>query len=108
MYLSDSSSRTRQLILVLCLALGFCVFRLKAQGNAKAEYIGATACGGCHSIRLSQQSASAHARSLFPAADHPLAGLFALKNQFLRNPIFVFNTRSVAMSYTSKLLMTLI
>lgn len=37
-------------------------------------FVGAEACRACHPVQFEGQSKSAHARSLFPASGHPLAG----------------------------------
>ena len=60
-----------------------------AQPNP-AGYVGAPACRACHPAQFAQQSASEHARSLFPAAEHPLAGSFASTGELLRPPNFRF------------------
>ena len=53
-------------------ALLFC-----AQGAPQpAGYVGAKACGECHSAEYTRQTESAHARSLYRAPDHPLASRF--------------------------------
>ena len=60
------------------------------------QYIGAEACGACHPAQLKQQSGSAHSRSLYPAAEHPLAPSFtpSQEKQFLRPPNFHFQLSS--------------
>jgi hypothetical protein len=48
-----------------------------AQGAPQpAGYIGAKACGECHSAEYTRQTESAHARSLYRAPEHPLASRF--------------------------------
>jgi hypothetical protein len=53
-------------------------------------WIGAKACGACHRTQYERQSASAHARSLYHAADHPLAGRFVTDGPLSRAPGFHF------------------
>lgn len=54
------------------------------------EYIGARACGACHTAQLAEQSSSGHARSLRPAAKHPLAKSFTPRGPLKRAPNFEF------------------
>src|SRR6266567_1580438 len=63
------------------------------QSQPKAAYLGAAACGKCHPAELAKQSGSAHARSLFPAAQHPLAGSFAPDGELVRPPRYHFQFR---------------
>jgi hypothetical protein len=51
-------------------------------------WIGAKACGACHAATFARQSASAHARSLYRAALHPLAARFDSGGAFSRAPAF--------------------
>src|ERR1051325_3747212 len=51
-----------------------------------AGYVGAAACGACHSAQFTAQSPSAHAKSLSRAADHPLARYFAPRDPLFRPP----------------------
>ena len=51
-------------------------------------FVGAAACGVCHSSELNGQAKSAHARSLYRAAEHPLADSFAATA--LRRGVFTF------------------
>lgn len=60
-----------------------------AQPRTK-EYVGAAACGSCHAAQFGQQSATGHARSLRPAAEHPLANSFLPDSPLLRKPNFRF------------------
>ncbi|MBM3775272.1 MAG: hypothetical protein FJW37_08920, partial [Acidobacteria bacterium] len=50
--------------------------RSKGRIASPEQYIGAAACGACHPSQLARQSKTAHARALFPAPAHPLAGSF--------------------------------
>jgi hypothetical protein len=53
-------------------------------------YAGAEACGRCHQAEFRLQSASEHARALYPAAGHPLASQFATRAPLQRPPAFDF------------------
>ena len=53
-------------------------------------YAGADACGKCHPAELQRQSASEHARALYPAARHPLATRFQTTAALRRSPAFDF------------------
>ena len=53
-------------------------------------YVGANTCATCHAAQFAQQSASGHARSLYPAAEHPLAASFAPSRRLLRKPNYRF------------------
>jgi len=55
-----------------------------------SEYIGAAACGRCHPSEFRLQSATGHAHSLFPAAQHPLAKALAPKIPLRRKPDYEF------------------
>jgi hypothetical protein len=62
-------------------------------GYAQREgggYLGSQACKACHAVQYERQSASEHARALFRAAEHPLAGSFSTKGEVLRWPDFRF------------------
>ena len=47
-------------------------------------YLGADACAACHAEQFAKQSASGHARSLHPTADHPAAASFAPSQPLVR------------------------
>jgi hypothetical protein len=53
-------------------------------------YTGSNACGKCHPREFRQQSASGHARSLYPAMAHPLAASFLPKAALERKPGYGF------------------
>ena len=57
---------------------------------AEGGFIGAAACRSCHPSQFASQSASGHARALFRAAAHPLAGQFASLGPLNRGPDFHF------------------
>ncbi|HYM09107.1 MAG TPA: multiheme c-type cytochrome [Bryobacterales bacterium] len=59
-------------------------------------YVGSQACAACHPTQYSRQSKSAHARSLYPAAQHPLAGFFTPADAVVRPPNFHFLFRRSA------------
>lgn len=61
-----------------------------AAATGQNEWIGAKACGECHAAEFTRQSASAHARSLYRPADHPLARRFATGERLSRAPAFHF------------------
>jgi hypothetical protein len=56
-------------------------------------FVGAAACGACHPSELDTQSQSAHARSLYRAAGHPLGSSFAATG--LRRGDFTFQVLRV-------------
>ncbi len=60
------------------------------QKTEEKVYVGAQTCGACHPTQLAQQSASAHARSLRPAAEHALANSFVPDTLLSRSPNFRF------------------
>jgi hypothetical protein len=55
---------------------------------SESDYAGAAVCAGCHPRQAAAQASSAHAHSLYPAADHPLASSFAGTGWIRRNPGF--------------------
>ncbi len=59
------------------------------------EYLGARACAACHPQQFASQSESGHARSLRPAADHPLAKFFAPEAPQVRTGGTEYSYRSV-------------
>ena len=69
-------------------ALATALVALAACGTLPAAdnspYVGAEACGSCHPQQLASTSASGHARSLHPAADHPLAASFPSEEWLVR------------------------
>lgn len=84
--------RLRICISIACLAVAFWVASLEAQQKTPEKvYVGVEACGVCHPAQLSQQSASGHARSLRPAADHSLANSFIPNAPLDRKPNFDFH-----------------
>ncbi|MGH8246612.1 MAG: multiheme c-type cytochrome [Gammaproteobacteria bacterium] len=63
-------------------------------------YVGAQACGACHSAQQSQQSAGGHAHSLRPAAEHSLAKSFLPK---LEMPVeWAFGSGGQAVTFVSQ------
>ncbi len=56
-------------------------------------YAGAPACRSCHPAQFASQSASGHARTLYRAAEHPLAARFTLPGPLQRPPRFRFTLR---------------
>ena len=64
---------------------------LAVAGAAVAEsesFVGAAACASCHPEQSARQGKSAHALSLHPAAQHPLAARFASNEWLNRGPEF--------------------
>jgi Doubled CXXCH motif (Paired_CXXCH_1) len=57
---------------------------------AQQTYVGAAACGKCHTAQFAAQSAGAHAGALRRAVEHPLAASFAPAAPLQRNPGFRF------------------
>lgn len=53
-----------------------------------SSYTGASSCASCHPAQAALQAQSAHARSLRPAAEHPLASAFASSEWLAREPNF--------------------
>lgn len=73
---------------------------LSGQQKPEKNYVGSQACGACHSVQLSQHSASGHARSLRPAADHALAKSFLPK---LEMPVeWAFGSGNQAVTFVSQ------
>ncbi|MGE0406884.1 MAG: multiheme c-type cytochrome, partial [Candidatus Korobacteraceae bacterium] len=58
----------------------------RSSSQEAPAYVGANTCGICHPTQLSVQSLSAHAHSISPAAEHPLAGAFAPVEELIRPP----------------------
>jgi hypothetical protein len=58
--------------------------------GAERTFVGAAACGKCHNEVLERQSASGHARALYPATEHPLSSEFFPKTPIERAPGFEF------------------
>ena len=58
-------------------ALGIYAQPLDVFDHAPDSYLGADSCAPCHAEQFALQSASGHALSLHPAADHPAASSFA-------------------------------
>jgi hypothetical protein len=69
-------------------ALYACALTCAAQ--APRKFIGSDACRSCHPEQSSRQAESAHARSLYRAAAHPLSGSFVTAEPLLRPPHFRF------------------
>jgi hypothetical protein len=67
--------------------LALCAIRGWAEHS---PYIGAPACGRCHPAQFRLQSSTGHARSLFPAAQHPLVKTLAPKTPLRRKPDYEF------------------
>lgn len=63
---------------------------LTCAAQAPKKFIGADACRGCHPKESSQQAESAHARSLYTAAKHPLSASFRTADPVSRPPNFQF------------------
>lgn len=59
-------------------------------GAQEKGYVGADACRACHPAQFAGQSASGHARTLYRAAQHPLAASFAAAESLRRAPSFRF------------------
>ena len=53
-------------------------------------YTGSRACASCHPSQFRLQSASSHARALYPAAQHPLASVFPLGATLQRKPSYSY------------------
>jgi hypothetical protein len=69
----------------------WCLLLSLGAGAAWAQtYAGAEVCRECHAGEFRTQSASAHARALYPAAQHPLAAQFPTKQPLQRPPAFDF------------------
>ena len=62
-----------------CLVFALSLLSISGQQKPERNYVGSQACGACHAVQLSQQSAGGHARTLRPAADHSLAKFFISK-----------------------------
>ncbi len=62
-----------------------CAFSAAAQ---QKTYIGAETCGTCHKTQWVGQSASGHARALYPVSSHPLTAFFVPDKTFRREPHF--------------------
>src|SRR5688572_9019545 len=83
-----------------CLVGVLTILAVNPQQKPEKNYVGGQACGGCHSTQLSQQSASGHARTLRPAADHPLAKFFVPK---LEIPVqWAFGSGGQAVTFVSQ------
>jgi Cytochrome c554 and c-prime len=70
------------------------------QGAAASPYAGAQACRLCHSAQFERQSASGHARTLYRAAEHPLAARFAAEQPLVRSERFRFTFREFRVQLT--------
>jgi hypothetical protein len=55
-----------------------------------ASYVGSRTCAQCHPSEFRQQTASEHARALYPAAKHPLASRFLSQRVLDRKPNYRF------------------
>ena len=66
------------------LALPLCAQPLQVFDHAPEAYLGADACGTCHSDQMATQSDSGHARSLAPAPEHALAASFTPSRPVVR------------------------
>jgi hypothetical protein len=66
---------------------------LAAASSAVADdsYTGAAACRSCHAAEFERQSAGGHARTLYRAAEHPLAARFVPANPLRRASRFRFD-----------------
>lgn len=69
-------------------AVGF--FSMAALLGAQSSYTGAKVCAGCHPAESRRQLRSEHARALYAARDHPLAGEFTPSGVLHRPPRFDF------------------
>lgn len=69
---------------------GAALFWALTLGAAQKSFIGAAACRPCHASQFASQSASGHARALYRAAAHPLAGRFTSLGPVSREPNFHF------------------
>ncbi len=58
-------------------ALPLCAQPLQVFDHPSEAYLGADTCGSCHAAQFASQSATGHALSLAPVANHALAALFA-------------------------------
>src|SRR2546422_398214 len=70
--------------------IGFTIASFAQPKSKEKEHVGAPTCGTCHAREFAQQSASAHARSLYPASKHALAGAFVPAAPLLRKPNYRF------------------
>jgi hypothetical protein len=82
-------------LLVLAMVTGATLsLRGAAESSPKENgYVGAATCGQCHPAKMALQSASAHAHSLSPATQHPLADSFVPKQELVRPPRYHFQYR---------------
>ena len=83
-----------------CLVFALSLLAISGQQKPERNYVGSQACGACHTVQLTQQSASGHARALRPAAEHSLAKFFISK---LEMPVeWAFGSGSQAVTFVSQ------
>ena len=76
------------------LVLVYLALRLFSAAAEPRDYLGARACGACHSEQLQLQTTTGHASALWPAAEHPQAKLFFREGKRTRPPDFVFEFKN--------------